>query len=63
MLFQLCSMSGQVNKQSKSASPHNSDWEENSGPDVAGIYDTVGKRFTTQNLFAEIEKQNHKVTE
>ena len=40
MLFQLCSMSGQANKQSKSASPHNSDWEEDSGPDVAGIYDT-----------------------
>ena len=36
MLFQLCSMSGQVNNQSKSSSPNNSDWD--SGPDVAGIY-------------------------
>ena len=34
-------MSGQDNKQSKSSSPHNSDWgEEYPGPDVTGIYDT-----------------------
>ena len=41
MLFQLCIMSGRDNKQSKSSSPHNSDWgEEYPGPDVTGIYDT-----------------------
>ena len=38
MLFKLCSMSGQVNKQPKSMSPHNSDWDSDS--DVAGIFNT-----------------------
>ena len=36
MLFQSCSMGGQVNNQPTSRSPHNSDCD--SGPDEAGIY-------------------------
>ena len=69
MLFQLCSMSGQVNTQPKSAYysvllriSNNSDWED-SGSDVAGIFDTSDPSHVVHHSMRRISAHLHRINE
>ena len=61
MLFQSCSMCGQVNNQPTSGSPHNSDWD--SGPDEAGIYDTSNPSHVVHHSMRRISANLRRINE